>query len=72
MAMTSEQDRTYRTNRVCSRVLEVLEDEEAARAWIRRSNRSLGGEAPLSLLNTEVAYELVMDTLSRIEHGIAS
>ena len=32
----------------------------------RRSNRSLGGEAPLSLLDTEVGYELVPDTLGRI------
>ncbi|MBV6324737.1 hypothetical protein [Duganella violaceipulchra] len=38
----SEQDRIYRANRVCLRALEVLEDEDAARAWIRRSNRTLG------------------------------
>src|SRR5476649_1235875 len=68
----SEQDRIYRADRVWLRAMEVLEDEDAARAWIRRSNRSLGGEAPLSLLDTEVGYELVLDTLGRIEYGIVS
>jgi putative toxin-antitoxin system antitoxin component (TIGR02293 family) len=68
----SEQDRIYRADRVWSRAVEVLEDEDAARAWIRRANRSLGGAAPLSLLDTEVGYELVLDTLSRIEYGVVS
>lgn len=69
---SSEQDRMYRADRVWSRAVEVLEDESSARAWITRSNRSLGGEAPLSLLDTEVGYELVLDTLGRIEYGVVS
>lgn len=69
---SSEQDRIYRANRVWLRALDVLEDEDAARAWMKRANRSLGGEAPLSLLDTEVGYELVLDTLARIEFGIVS
>jgi len=68
----SEQDRMYRADRVWVRAVEVLEDEDAARAWIRRHNRSLGGEPPLSLLDTEVGYELVLDTLGRIEYGVVS
>lgn len=67
-----EQDRIYRVNRVFERANEVLEDEEAARNWIIRENRSLGGESPLSLLDTEAGYELVLDTLGRIEHGVIS
>ncbi|WP_220476902.1 antitoxin Xre/MbcA/ParS toxin-binding domain-containing protein [Massilia cavernae] len=47
-------------------------DEEAAKTWLRQNNRSLGGEVPLSLLDTEVGYELVLDTLGRIEHGVVS
>lgn len=72
MLSSSEQDRMYRADRVWSRTLEVLEDEDAARSWIGRNNRSLGGEAPLSLLDTEVGYELVLDTLGRIENGVVS
>lgn len=67
-----ELDRLYRAHRVWSRAVEVLEDSGLAGAWISRTNRSLGGEAPLALLDTEVGYELVLDTLARIEHGIVS
>lgn len=68
----TEQDRVYRAEKVLSRAVQVLEDEESAQAWLSRGNRSLGGEAPLALLDTEVGYELVMDTLGRIEYGIVS
>ncbi len=67
-----EQDRLYRVNRVLNRSIEVLEDELAAKEWIKCKNRSLGGEAPLSILDTEAGYELVLDTLSRIEYGVIS
>jgi putative toxin-antitoxin system antitoxin component (TIGR02293 family) len=72
MLTSSEQDRMYRADRVWSRAVAVLEDENSARSWINRNNRSLGGEAPLSLLDTEVGYELVLDTLGRIENGVVS
>ena len=68
----SEEERSYRAQRVFTRALAVLEDDAAARAWMKRSNRSLGGKPPLALLDTEVGYELVLDTLSRIEYGIIS
>ena len=67
-----EQDRMYRVHRVLERAQAVLEDEAAAIAWINRENRALGGEAPLALLDTEAGYELVQDTLSRIEYGVLS
>ncbi len=67
-----EQDRLYRAEKVLARAFAVLEDSESAKAWVVRKNRSLGGEAPLSLLDTEVGYELVLDTLGRIEYGIVS
>lgn len=35
----SEQDRLYRADRAWSRALQVLEDEDAARAWLRHPNR---------------------------------
>lgn len=67
-----EQDKQYRASRVFNRALEVLEDEDAARRWIARENRALGGVTPLSLLDTEAGYESVLDTLSRIETGVIS
>lgn len=68
----SEQDRMYRADRVWKRAVEVLEDEDSARKWINQENRSLGGECPLSLLDTEAGYELVLDTLGRIEYGVVA
>ena len=67
-----EQDKQYRASRVFNRALEVLEDEDAARRWIARENRALGGVTPLSLLDTEAGYESVLDTLSQIETGVIS
>lgn len=68
----TEQDRVYRAEKVLARAIEVLEDADAARAWLNRNNRSLGGEIPLALLDTEPGYELVLDTLGRIEYGVVS
>jgi len=72
MLSATEQDRVYRAEKVLARALDVLEDKDAAKAWVNRSNRSLGGEVPLALLDTEVGYELVLDTLGRIEYGVMS
>jgi putative toxin-antitoxin system antitoxin component (TIGR02293 family) len=68
----TEQDRIYRAEKVLARTIEVLEDKQAAIKWINQANRSLGGEVPLALLDTEVGYELVLDTLGRIEYGVIS
>ncbi|MES2118403.1 MAG: antitoxin Xre/MbcA/ParS toxin-binding domain-containing protein [Pseudomonadota bacterium] len=67
-----EQDRIYRVERVLWRSQQVFEDAAAAVAWINRPNRALGGVAPLTLLDTEAGYELVLDTLGRIEYGVFS
>lgn len=68
----AERDRIYRVERVLARANAVLEDALAAQIWVNRSNRSLGGVSPLSLLDTEAGYELVLDTLGRIEYGVIS
>ena len=66
----TEQDRIYRAERAFTRAIAVFEEEDSARTWMNSGVRSLGGEAPLSLLDTEAGYELVMDTLARIEYGV--
>jgi putative toxin-antitoxin system antitoxin component (TIGR02293 family) len=68
----TEGDRMYRVTRVFQRAVEVLEERDAAKEWLQRKNRSLGTVTPLSLLDTEAGYELVLDTLGRIEQGIAA
>lgn len=38
--------------------------------WLKSPNAALGGATPLSLLDTDIGTESVMDTLGRIEHGV--
>lgn len=54
------------------RAAEVLGSEDLAQQWLHREIRSLGGVQPVSLLDTEEGFDLVMDTLGRIESGIAA
>lgn len=69
--LTSEESsRLVRLARVVARGEEVFEDLGAAVDWLKTPNASLGGTAPLSLLDTDIGAESVMDTLGRIEHGV--
>lgn len=67
-----DSDRIVRVARVLERAIDVFEDSQSARQWLKRQIRSLGGVAPISLLDTQTGYELVMDTLGRIEHGVVA
>jgi len=67
---TTEGDRVVRASIAFLRAAEVLGDEDAAGMWIVRPNRALGGVSPLSLLDTGTGYELVIDTLGRVEYGV--
>jgi len=69
---TPEQDRLYRTEKVMTRAQIVFEDANDVKTWVIGRNRALGGASPLSLLDTEAGYELVLDTLSRIAYGVIS
>lgn len=67
-----DSDRIVRVARVLERAIGVFEGSQSARQWLKRQIRSLGGVAPISLLDTQTGYELVMDTLGRIEHGVVA
>ena len=69
---STEQDRVYRVERLLARAEDVVGDAAGAQTWVTHANRALGGVAPLSLLDTEAGYELVLDTLGRIEYGVYS
>lgn len=43
-----------------------------ARMWLSRPIRSLGGVVPLSMMDTEAGFDMVIQTLGRIEHGVVS
>jgi putative toxin-antitoxin system antitoxin component (TIGR02293 family) len=67
---SEESSRLIRLARVVSRGEQVFEDLDAAVDWLKSANASLGGITPLSLLDTDIGAECVMDTLGRIEQGI--
>lgn len=50
---------------------EILNEAEA-KEWLCRSIPSLGNQAPLDLLDTEVGHRLVEQTLLRIKYGMYS
>jgi len=58
--------------RALQRSIQVFGDINKAATWLRSPCISLGNQVPLSLLDTTEGYELVTDTLGRIEHGIFS
>jgi len=67
---SEESSKLLRLARILGRANEVFEDPEAALNWLRSPNASLSGATPLSLLDTDIGAETVLDTLGRIEHGV--
>jgi putative toxin-antitoxin system antitoxin component (TIGR02293 family) len=67
-----ESDRVVRMARVIAHAIEILGDRDKAAAWVDRRNRALGGETPLSLLDTDIGVGEVEDVLGRMEHGVFS
>lgn len=67
-----ESDRIYRLARILARAEEVLGDQAKAARWFSRPNRALGGDSPLSLLDTDAGTQEVEAVLGRIEDGVYS
>jgi len=67
---SEESAKLVRLARVAERAEEVFEDLDAALDWLKSANAALSGATPLSLLDTDVGAETVLDTLGRIEHGV--
>ncbi len=68
----AESDRIYRLARIMTLAIDVLGSKEKAKEWLSRNNRALGGETPLSLLDTDMGAKQVEEVLGRIEHGVFS
>ncbi|MDG3066619.1 antitoxin Xre/MbcA/ParS toxin-binding domain-containing protein [Thauera mechernichensis] len=65
-----ESAKLVRFARVVERADGVFEDADAALGWMQSPNAALGGVTPLSLLDTELGADSVLDALGRIEHGV--
>ena len=70
-ALNSEESaKVLRLARVIARATQTFEGLDAAVTWLKFPNAALSGATPLSLLDTDIGAENVMDTLGRIEHGV--
>ena len=67
---SEESSKLLRLARVVSRASEVFGEPAAAVNWLKSPNAALRGDAPLSLLDTDIGAESVLDALGRIEHGV--
>ena len=67
-----ESNKLYRMMRIFVESSKVFGGIEGARRWLNKPNRSMDGKSPISLLDTDIGAELVLDTLGRIEHGVFS
>lgn len=64
-----ESDRLYRMARLLALARESLGDGPRASRWFKRTNRALGGVAPLAAIDTELGARQVENLLGRIAYG---
>ena len=64
-----ESDRLYRLARIVALAEQSLGDREHAVRWLKRSNRALGGIAPVNAMDTELGARQVENVLGRIAYG---
>ena len=67
---SEESAKLVRLARIVERAEEIFQDLDASLDWLKSPNAALSGATPLSLLDTDIGAESVMDTLGRIEHGV--
>lgn len=67
-----ESDRLARLARLLVRAEEAVGDVEKAHRWLGQPNRALGGQRPVSLLDSDAGALAVERVLGRMEHGVYS
>jgi putative toxin-antitoxin system antitoxin component (TIGR02293 family) len=65
-----ESDHLMRFARVWSRAIDVFENEEGARDWLKQPALGLGGRIPLVVAKTEAGAHEVDVLLQRIDYGV--
>lgn len=70
-ALSPEESAKFvRFARVVERAVSVFKDTDNALDWLQSPNTALGSVTPLSLLDTDIGADSVLDTLGRIEYGV--
>ena len=67
-----ESERLYRIQRLFARAVEVFDDAEMARKWLKEKAYGLGELSPLEFAATEIGAREVENLLGRIEYGVFS
>ncbi len=67
---SDESAKMVRLARAVERAAEVFEGLDVALDWLKAPNAALGAVTPLSLFDTDIGAETVLDTLGRVEHGV--
>lgn len=57
---------------VVARGVEVFEDKDNFLSWLMQPSTPLGGQSPMNMLSSIFGTEMVLDELTRIEHGVVS
>jgi len=65
---SEESEKVIRMGRVMERTSQIFGEDGVE--WLKQPNKSLNGQTPISMLDTDIGTENVMDTLGRIEHGV--
>lgn len=69
--LTSEQtEKIVQLVKLCEKGESVFEDIELFNNWLRKENKVFQGQVPLNLLDTSIGFQMILDELGRIEHGI--
>jgi putative toxin-antitoxin system antitoxin component (TIGR02293 family) len=64
-------ERVVRLARIAGRALEVFaNDRDTANQWLRAPLVALNGATPLSLVDTDIGAQEVLDVLGRLEAGV--
>ena len=67
-----ETDRLLRVKSVLAKAEAIFADNEKAISWTNRPNKALGGEVPLTLMDTDAGVRQIETVLTRLEHGVYS
>ncbi len=65
----TEADRAYRLARVADLATDLIGDAQKAKSWLRTPSAYLGGVTPVSMLDTEVGTDVVVESLYAIAYG---
>lgn len=67
---SSESDRVSRVILVHAHAADVFESRDIAAQWMQAPHAELGGESPVTMLDTQTGYDAVQRILQRIEYGV--